>query len=157
MILWCRYHNIYGYKVTWFILQIPCTLLSRWYKISDSVVTWFGHQKPCGMWSRRHVACGAGITWLWSKIVLVCVVGVIGSVVCCRPISHAPLTGVCLVVAVGLTQDLTLILSTKNTKQNKTNKQKQPKQEFIYCKSKWRGIHGEEDMLCLTASLITKI
>ena len=31
-------------------------------------------------------------------------------------------TGVCLVVAVGLTQDLTLILSTKNTKQNKERK-----------------------------------
>ena len=35
-----------------------------------------------------------------------------------------PLTGVCLVVAVGLTQDLKLILSTKKhqTKQNKENK-----------------------------------
>ena len=31
-------------------------------------------------------------------------------------------TGVCLVVAGGLTQDLTLILSTKNTEQNKTKK-----------------------------------
>ena len=30
--------------------------------------------------------------------------------------------GVCLVVAVGLMQDLTLILSTKNTKQNKERK-----------------------------------
>ena len=41
-------------------------------------------------------------------------------------ISSSPLTGVCLVVAVGLTQDLTLILLTKKhqTKQNKkqTNK-----------------------------------
>ena len=34
---------------------------------------------------------------------------------------------VCLVVAGGLTQDLTLILSTKNTEQNKTKKRK-PKQ-----------------------------
>ena len=34
-----------------------------------------------------------------------------------------PPTGVCLVVAGGLTQDLTLILSTKNTKQNKTKKE----------------------------------
>ena len=38
--------------------------------------------------------------------------------------NHGAPTGVCLVVAVGLTQDLTLILLTKkkNTKQNKTNK-----------------------------------
>ena len=101
------------------------------------------------------MVCGAGITWLWSKDYVVCVVSVIGSVVCC--ISHAPLTGVCLVVAVGLTQDLTLILSTKKHQTKQTNKQKKTKQEFIYCKSKWRGIHGEEDMLCLTTSLITKI
>ena len=62
-------------------------------------------------------------------------------------------TGVCLVVAVGLTQDLKLILSTKKhqTKQNKTKKTK-PTQEFIYCKRKWRRIHCEEYMLCVTAS-----
>ena len=34
-------------------------------------------------------------------------------------------TTVCLVMAVGLTQDLALILLTKNTKQNKTNKQQE--------------------------------
>ena len=41
-----------------------------------------------------------------------------------RAETRIPTTGVCLVVAVGLTQDLTLILSTKKhqTKQNKENK-----------------------------------
>ena len=43
-------------------------------------------------------------------------------------------TGVCLVVAVGLTQDLTLILSTINTEENKTKKIKL-KQESIYYKT----------------------
>ena len=47
-------------------------------------------------------------------------------------------TGVCLVVAGGLTQDLTLILSTKNTEQNKTKKRK-PKQESIYYKRSGEG------------------
>ena len=36
---------------------------------------------------------------------------------------NTPLTGVCLVVAVGVTQDLTLILSTKQHQQNTTNKE----------------------------------
>ena len=49
-----------------------------------------------------------------------------------------PPTGVCLVVAGGLTQDLTLILSTKNTEQNKTKKRK-PKQESIYYKTSGEG------------------
>ena len=49
-----------------------------------------------------------------------------------------PPTGVCLVVAGGLTQDLTLILSTKNTEQNKTKKRK-PKQESIYYKRSGEG------------------
>ena len=60
-----------------------------------------------------------------------------------------PPTGVCLVVAVLLTQDLTLILLTKK------HKTKQ-KQELIYLKSKWRLIHCEEYMMCATASLIEK-
>ena len=47
-------------------------------------------------------------------------------------------TGLCLVVAGGLTQDLTLILSTKNTEQNKTKKRK-PKQESIYYKRSGEG------------------
>ena len=46
--------------------------------------------------------------------------------------------GVCLVMAGGLTQDLTLILSTKNTEQNKTKKRK-PKQESIYYKRSGEG------------------
>ena len=49
-----------------------------------------------------------------------------------------PPTGVCRVVAGGLTQDLTLILSTKNTEQNKTKKRK-PKQESIYYKRSGEG------------------
>ena len=62
-----------------------------------------------------------------------------------------PLTGVCLVVAVGFMQDLTLILSTKKhqTKQNKENKT----QATIHLlQKKWRGVHCEEYMLCVTAS-----
>ena len=47
-------------------------------------------------------------------------------------------TGVCLVVAGRLTQDLTLILSTKNTEQNKTKKRKS-KQESIYYKRSGEG------------------
>ena len=62
-----------------------------------------------------------------------------------------PPTGVCLVVAGVLMQDLTLILSTKNTEQNKTKKRK-PKQESHLLQKKWRGIHREEYMLCVTAS-----
>ena len=50
-------------------------------------------------------------------------------------VTSFPRTGVCLVVAVGLTQDLALSLLTKNTKQNKTNKQKN------------KHSHWEEDML----------
>ena len=41
-------------------------------------------------------------------------------------------------MAGGLTQDLTLILSTKNTEQNKTKKRK-PKQESIYYKRSGEG------------------
>ena len=62
------------------------------------------------------------------------------------------LKGVCLVVAVGLTQDLTLILSTKNTKQNKTNKENKTQARIHLLQKKWRGIHCEEYMLCVTAS-----
>ena len=66
-------------------------------------------------------------------------------------------TGVCLVVAVVLMQDLTLILSTKNTKQNKTNKQTNKTQTRIHLlQSKWRGIHCEEYILCVTASHVAK-
>ena len=70
-----------------------------------------------------------------------------------QPVS--PLTGVCLVVAVGLTQDLALILSTKKHQTKQKQKQKQNKnakkpQEFIYCKR--GGIHCEEYRLCATAS-----
>ena len=54
-----------------------------------------------------------------------------------------PPTGVCLVVAGGLTQDLTLILSTKNTEQNKTKKRK-PKQESIYYKIYKRHSEGSK-------------
>ena len=87
-------------------------------------------------------------------------------------------TGVCLVVAVGLTQDLTLILSTKKhqTKQNKEHKKKKnPRKNSSTAKESGEGFivmdiwsvllpattslkmpcHGE-DMLCLTASLIVK-
>ena len=60
-----------------------------------------------------------------------------------------PPTGVCLVVAGGLTQDLTLILSTKNTKQNK---EKKTQARIHLLQKKWRGIHCEEYMLCVTAS-----
>ena len=80
-------------------------------------------------------------------------------------------TGVCLVVAGGLTQDLTLILSTKITEQNKTKKRK-PKQESIYYKRSGEGFivkniccalitasnnilenaNREEDMLCVTTA-----
>ena len=61
-------------------------------------------------------------------------------------------TGICLVVAGGLTQDLTLtlLLSTKNTEQNKTKKRK-PKARIHLLQNKWRGIHCEEYMLCITA------
>ena len=48
-------------------------------------------------------------------------------------------TGVRLVMAGGLRQDLTFILSTENTKQ-----------KFIYCRRQWRGTHCEEYMLCVT-------
>ena len=67
--------------------------------------------------------------------------------------------GVCLVVAVGLTQDLTLVLLSEKKKEEKKKKKKKKKkttkntkQEFIYSKSEWRGIHWEEYMLCATAS-----
>ena len=53
-------------------------------------------------------------------------------------------------MAGGLTQDLTLILSTKNTEQNKTKKRK-PKQESIYYKRSGEE-YCEEYMLCVTAS-----
>ena len=52
----------------------------------------------------------------------------------------------------GLTQDLTLILSTKKhqTKQNKENK---TLARINLLQKKWRGIHREEYiMLCITAS-----
>ena len=49
-----------------------------------------------------------------------------------------PPIGVSLVMAGGLTQDLTLILSTKNTEQNKRKKRK-PKQESIYYKRSGEG------------------
>ena len=46
-------------------------------------------------------------------------------------------------------QDLTLILSTKNTEQNKTKK---TQARIHLLQKKWRGIHCEEYMLCVTAS-----
>ena len=54
-------------------------------------------------------------------------------------------------MAVGLTQDLTLILSTKKhqTNQNKENK---TQARIHLLQKKWRGIHCEEYMLCVTAS-----
>ena len=54
-------------------------------------------------------------------------------------------------MAVGLTQDLTLILSTKKhqTEQNKENK---TQARIHLLLKKWRGIHCEEYMLCVTAS-----
>ena len=55
-----------------------------------------------------------------------------------------------LVMAGGLTQDLTLILSTTNTEQNKTKKKKQAR--IYLLQKKWKGIHCEEYMLCVTAS-----
>ena len=95
------------------------------------------------------------------------------------------LTGVCLAVAVGLTQDLTLILSPKKHQQNKENLtqarihllQKKIARDSLwriyvvcYCQQQhpwkcqlWRRYavcyyqpHCEEDMLCVTASLIAK-
>ena len=60
----------------------------------------------------------------------------------------------CLVVEVGLTQDLTLILSTKKhqTKQKtKKNPTKKPNNKNSST-AKWRGIHCEEYRLCATAS-----
>ena len=54
-----------------------------------------------------------------------------------------PPTGVCLVVAGGLTQDLTLILSTK--------KHRKTQARIHLLQKKWRGIHCEEYMLCVTA------
>ena len=71
-------------------------------------------------------------------------------------------------MAGGLTQDLTLILSAKNTEQNKTKKRK-PKQESIYYKRSGEGFivknicvtasnnilenaNCEEDMLCVTTT-----
>ena len=59
-------------------------------------------------------------------------------------------TGVCLVVAGGLTQDLTLILSTKKH-QNKQNKENKTQARIHLLQKKWRGI-CEEYMLCVTAS-----
>ena len=35
---------------------------------------------------------------------------------------------------------------------NKAKQTNKIKQEFMYCKSKWRRIHGEEYMLCVTTS-----
>ena len=60
-------------------------------------------------------------------------------------------TGVCLVVAGGLMQDLTLILSTKKH-QTKQNKEKKTQARIHLLQKKWRGIHCEEYMLCVTAS-----
>ena len=54
-------------------------------------------------------------------------------------------------MAGGLTQDLTLILSTKNTEQNKTKKRKS-KQESIYYKRSGEGFIVKNIMLCVTAS-----
>ena len=64
---------------------------------------------------------------------------------------NVPPTVVCLVVAGGLTQDLTLILSTKTTEQNKT-REKKTQARIHLLQKKWRGIHCEEYMLCVTAS-----
>ena len=54
-------------------------------------------------------------------------------------------------MAGGLTQDLTLILPTKKhqTKQNRGNK---TQARIHLLRKKWRGIHCEEYMLCVTAS-----
>ena len=46
-------------------------------------------------------------------------------------------------------QDRTLILSTKNTKQNK---EKKTQARIHLPQKKWRGIHCEEYMLCDTTS-----
>ena len=56
---------------------------------------------------------------------------------------NIPPTGVCLVVAVGLTQDLTLILSTKkhHTKQNKERK-KNPSKNSSTAKESGEGFQG---------------
>ena len=86
----------------------------------------------------------------------------------------SPTTGVCLVVAVGLTQDLTLILSTKKHLRKQTN-QNYEKTRIHLLQTKRRGIHceeyrlyatasnsilenaiREEDMLCVTASFNAK-
>ena len=53
-------------------------------------------------------------------------------------------------MAGGLTQDLTLILSTKKH-QTKQNKEKKTQARIHLLQKKWRGIHCEEYMLCVTA------
>ena len=68
-----------------------------------------------------------------------------------QPYNVDPPTGVCLVVAGGLTQDLTLILSTKKH-QTKQNKEKKTQARIHLLQKKWRGIHCDEYMLCITAS-----
>ena len=62
-----------------------------------------------------------------------------------------PPTGVFLVVAMVLTQDLTLILSTEKH-QTKENKEKKMQARVHLLQKKWRGIDCEEYMLCVTAS-----
>ena len=62
-----------------------------------------------------------------------------------------PPTGVCLVIAGGFTQDLILILSTKKH-QTKQNKEKKTQARIHLLKRKWRGVHCEEYMQCVTAS-----
>ena len=85
-----------------------------------------------------------------------------------------PPTGVCLVVAGGLTQDLTLILSTNKTPNKTKQRKEKPKQESIYYKRSGEGFiakkiycalltvtasnnilenaNCEEDMLCVTTA-----
>ena len=50
-----------------------------------------------------------------------------------------------------LTQDLTLILSTKKH-QTKQNKEKKTQARIHILQKKWRGIHCEEYMLCVATS-----
>ena len=66
-----------------------------------------------------------------------------------------PPTGVCLVMAGELTQDLSLILSTKNTEQNKTKKRK-PKQESIYYKRSGDGFIVQ-NICCVLLKAITSL
>ena len=100
------------------------------------------------------MVCGAGITWLWSKDYVVveqdCVslcsrcYRICGlSYITCPTYRCLPCGGSGAYARSNT--DLVNLKTPNKTKQ--TNKQ-----EFIYCKSKWRGIHCDQYMLCITVT-----